>query len=43
MSWCDLDFTLDLAVVTLNFKNFSRLYILETVRYRKLTLGRDIG
>ena len=31
MSWCDLDLTFDLAL------------ILETVRYRKLTLGRDIG
>ena len=27
MSWYDLDLTLDLAVVTLTFKIFSRLYL----------------
>ena len=26
MSWCDLDLTFDLAVVTLTFKTFSGLY-----------------
>ena len=41
MSWCDLDLTFDLAVVTLSFKILSG-YILETVRYRNLILGRDI-
>ena len=35
--------TFDLAVVTLTYKILSRLYILETVRCRKLILGRDIG
>ena len=34
VSWCDLDLTFDLAVVT---------YISETVRCRKLILGREIG
>ena len=34
MSWCDLDLTFDLAVVTLTYK---------TIRCRKLILGRDIG
>ena len=42
MSWCDLDLTFDLAVVTLTYKIFSGLY-LGTVRCRKLLLGRDIG
>ena len=36
MSWCDLDLTFDLTVVTLT-------YISETVRCRKLIVGRDIG
>ena len=34
--------TLDLAVVTLTYKIFPG-YISETVRCRKLILGRDIG
>ena len=42
MSQCDLDLTFDLAVVTLSLKILSGLY-LETIRYRKLILGRDIG
>ena len=42
MSWCDLDVTFDLAVVTLTSKILSG-YIFETVRCRKLILGRDIG
>ena len=42
MSWCDLDVTFDLAVVTLSLKILSRLY-LKTIRCRKLILGRDIG
>ena len=37
MSWCDLDLTFDLAIVTLSLK------ITGTVRCRKLVLGRDIG
>ena len=41
-SWCDLDLTFDLAVVTLTIK-FCPGYIPETVRCRKLVLGRDIG
>ena len=40
---CDLDLSFDLAIVTLTFKILSVLYISETVRCRKLTLGRDIG
>ena len=42
MSWCDLDLNSDLSVVTVTHKILSRLY-LETVRCRKLLLGRDIG
>ena len=42
MSWCDLDLTFDLAVVTLNF-NFFPDYVSESVRCRKLIFGRDIG
>ena len=42
ISWCDLDLTFDLAVVTLTFKIFL-CYILEIIRYRKLILGREIG
>ena len=41
LSWCDLDLTFDLAVVTLTFKSYPG-YISETVRCRKLILGRDI-
>ena len=40
MSWCDLDLTFDLAVVTLSLKILSGLYL---VSCRKLILGRDIG
>ena len=40
-SWSDLDLTFDLVVVTL-YKILSGL-ISETVRCRKLILGRDIG
>ena len=43
MSWSILDLTFDLAVVTLIYKMLSGLYISETVRCRKLVLGRDIG
>ena len=39
MSWCDLE----LAVMTLSLKYIVWAISLETVRYRKLTLGRDIG
>ena len=40
----DLDLTFDLAVLTLNYKNNSCLgYISETIRCRKLILGRDIA
>ena len=41
MSWCDLDLTFDLAVVTLSHKSCLG-YIWETVRCRMLTLDRDI-
>ena len=41
MSWCDLDLTFDLAIVTLTYKILSGL--LNSVRCRRLTLGRDIG
>ena len=41
-SWCDLDLTLDLAIVTLIYK-ICPGYISETVRCKKLILGRDIG
>ena len=43
MSWCNLDLTLDLAVVTLTFKILSGLYTSEFVRCRKLILGKDIS
>ena len=39
-SWCDLDLISDLAVLTFNI---CPGYISETVRCRKLILGRDIG
>ena len=42
MTWSDLDLTFDLAEVTLTYKILSGLY-LDTVRCRKLILGRDIG
>ena len=42
MSWCDLDLTFDLAVVTLTFK-ICPGYISRTVRCRKVILGRDIS
>ena len=41
-SWCDLDLTFDLAIVTLTYNALSGLY-LETIRCRKLIFGRDIG
>ena len=41
-SYRDLDLTFDLAVVTLTYKSCSG-YISETIRCRKLLLGRDIG
>ena len=42
LSWCDLDLTFDLAVVTLTYKILPG-NVSETVRCRKLILGRDIG
>ena len=42
MSWCDLDLTFDLAVVTLTLKMMLG-YILDTIRCRQLILGRDIS
>ena len=42
-SWCELDLTFDLAVVTLTYKILSGLYLgNRTVRCRKLIRGRDI-
>ena len=41
-SWCNLDLTFDLAVVTLTFKILSG-NISETVKCRKLIVGRDIA
>ena len=38
MSWCDLDLTFDLAVVTLPYEVLS-----ATARCRKLICGSDIG
>ena len=43
MSCCDLDLTIDLAVVSLTFKLLSGLYISETIRCTKLKHGIDIG
>ena len=40
-SWCDLDLTFDLAIVTLTIKTCPG-YISETIRCRNLMLGRDI-
>ena len=42
MSWCDLDLTVDLAVVNLSYKSCLG-YILVTLRCRELILGRDTG
>ena len=42
MSWCDLDLTFDLAVVTLTYKSCPG-YISETISYMKLIFGVDIG
>ena len=42
MSWCDLDLTFYLAVVTLTLK-FCLGYISETISCKNLILGRDIG
>ena len=48
-SWSDLDLTFDLAVVTLTGQSGWRREkacpgcISETIRCRKLILGRDIG
>ena len=42
MSWCDLDLTFDLAVVTLTFKILSGLY-LGNRKVQEVDIGRDIG
>ena len=39
MSWCDLDLTFDLAVVTMIYKIFSGLYLGNCVGSRKLVVG----
>ena len=41
ISWCDLDLTFDLTILTMIFKILSGL--LNSIKYRRLTLGRDIG
>ena len=41
-SWCDLDLTFDLAIVTKTFKILSG-YFLDYVRCAKLSLSSDIG
>ena len=41
-SWCGLDFTFDLAVVTLTHNILPGLY-LGNIRCRKLILRRNIG
>ena len=38
MSWCNLDLTFDLLIVTMNFKILSGF-----IEYRRLTFGMDIG
>ena len=43
ISWCNLNLTFDLAVVTFNFKKSCESSILEAIRYRMLILGREIG
>ena len=42
MSWCNLDLTFDLAVVTLTYKILSGL-ILESIRCKKLKLVSNIS
>ena len=42
MSWCDLDLTFDLAIITLTL-NFFLGNISETVKCRKVMVGRDIA
>ena len=42
MSWCDINVTFDLAIVTLTFK-FLSSYIPETMKCKKLILDRDIS
>ena len=44
MSWCDLDLTFDLAVVTLTYKILSELYLAnrKVLSCGKLILGKDI-
>ena len=49
MSWCDLDLTLDLAIVTLTYKILSGLCFnilfgpLNSVKCRRLTLVRGVS
>ena len=42
MSWCDLDLTFELAVVTLTYKILSGLY-LGNHKVEGIDTGRDIG
>ena len=41
-SFCDLDLTFDLVILIMGFKVLSGL-LLDSIRCRRLTLGRDIG
>ena len=42
MSWCDLNLTFDLVIVTLSLKILFG-YILETIICRKFIIVRDTG
>ena len=42
MSLCDLDLTFDLVIVTLSLKPCLG-YFFDSIRCRRLTLGRDFG
>ena len=41
-SFCDLDLTFDLVIVTMSLKSYLG-HFLDSMRCRRLTLGRDIG
>ena len=41
-SWCDLDLTFDLAVLTLTYKILYRLY-LRNCKVSEVDTGRNIG
>ena len=41
-SWCNLDLTFDLVIMTMSFKSCLG-YFLDSIRCRRWTLGKDIG